>query len=103
MKMRSPRAALRALRSRFLHLRKRVDFCLGPAELASAFREQRPCLLSPEYCLHNTEIVLAIHNALAAGSVHSMSTSFSPMDPLPWAMPKIALKPTDQLKTIHQP
>ena len=50
---RSPRAMARALRARFLHLR-RVDFCLGPAELATALREGRPCRLPPEYCLHNT-------------------------------------------------
>jgi predicted dehydrogenase len=87
--MRSPRAVIRALRARFLHLRKRVDFCLGPAEIATALRERRPCQLSPEYCLHNTEIVLAIHNSLETGSNHAITTSFAPMDPLPWALPKI--------------
>jgi predicted dehydrogenase len=86
--MRSPRAIGRALRARILHLRKRVDFCLGPAELATALREGRPCRLSPEYCLHNTEIVLAIHNSLETGCSHQIKTSFAPMDPLPWALPK---------------
>lgn len=43
MIMRSPRAVARALRTRFLHLRRRVDFCLGPAEIATALREHRPC------------------------------------------------------------
>lgn len=90
MIVRSPRAVSRAIRARFFHLRKRVDFCLGPAELASARREQRPCLLSPEYCLHNTEVVLAIHNSLATGSNTTITTSFVPMEPLPWAMPKNA-------------
>jgi predicted dehydrogenase len=85
----SPRAIARAIRARFLHLRKRPDFCLGPAELASAFREQRPCRLSPEYCLHNTEIVLAIHNSLTDGPLYTMTTSFPPMEPLPWASPKV--------------
>ena len=89
MAMRSPRAVARALRARFLHLRKRVDFCLGPAEIATALRERRPCLLSPEYCLHNTEIVLAIHNSLGTGSNHMITTSFAPMDPLPWALPRV--------------
>ncbi len=83
--MRSPRALARALRARFLHLRKRVDFCLGPDEVATALREGRPCRLSPQYCLHNTEVVLAIHNSLETGSHHRVSTSFAPMDPLPWA------------------
>ena len=90
--MRSPRGVARALRARFLHLRKRVDFCLGPAEVATALRESRPCRLSPEYCLHNTEVVLAIHNSLETGSSHKITTSFAPMDPLPWALPKIAHK-----------
>lgn len=88
MMLRSPRAFGRALRARFLHLRKRVDFCLGPAEVARALREDRPCRLSPEYCLHNTEIVLAIHNSLDTGSNYKITTSFAPMDPLPWASPK---------------
>jgi len=85
----SPRAIARKIRARFLHLRKRPDFCLGPAELASAFREHRACRLSPEYCLHNTEIVLAIHNALTEGPQYEMTTSFPPMEPLPWASPKV--------------
>jgi predicted dehydrogenase len=91
MILRSPHALSRALRARFLHLRRRVDFCLGPAEIATAFREHRPCRLSPEYCLHNTEIVLAIHNSLATGSNHAISTSFARMDPLPWASAEIAI------------
>ncbi len=90
MIMRSPRAIARALRARYLHLRKRVDFCLGPAEVATALREGRPCRLPPEYCLHNTEVVLAIHNSLETGSGHMITTSFAPMDPLPWAVPNIA-------------
>lgn len=87
---RSPRAMARAARARFLHLRKRVDFCLGPAELAAAIRERRPCRLSPEYCLHNTEVVLAIHNSLPTGSCHHVATSFRPMDPMPWASSRLA-------------
>lgn len=89
MSLRSPRGIARAARARFLHLRKRVDFCLGPAELATALRQHRPCLLSPEYCLHNVEIVLAIHNSLEGRSHHTITTSFAAMDPLPWALPKI--------------
>jgi len=88
--LRSPRAVARKLRARFLHLRKRVDFCLGPAELATALRESRPCKLSPEYCLHNTEVVLAIHNSLDTGSHHEVTTSFRPMDPESWALPKFS-------------
>ena len=85
----SPRSVARALRSRFLHLRKRVDFCLGPAEMARSIREGRPCRLSPDYCLHNTEVVLAIHNSLETGSHHKITTMFPPMEPLPWATPAV--------------
>lgn len=86
--LRSPYAIGRALRARFLHLRKRVDFCLGPAEVATALRESRPCRLSPEYCLHNTEIVLAVHNSRNTGSNYKVTTSFASMDPLAWASTK---------------
>jgi hypothetical protein len=86
----SPRAIARGIRARFLHVRKRPDFCLGPAELATAFREHRGCRLSPEYCLHNTEIVLAIHNSFTDGPQYKMTTSFTPMEPLPWASAKVS-------------
>jgi predicted dehydrogenase len=85
--MRSPKATARAIYARFLHIRKRVDFCIGPAEVAAAIREQRPCRLSPGYCLHNTEIVLAIHNSLETGSHHKITTVFDAMEPMPWASP----------------
>ena len=85
---RSPKAIARAIRARFLHLRKRVDFCLGPAELATSIREGRPCRLSPEYCLHNTEIVLAIHNAIEKQGYYRLTTSFPPVGPLSWAVPR---------------
>jgi predicted dehydrogenase len=87
-KLPSPKALARGLRARFLHLRKRVDFCLGPAELAISLRERRACRLPPKYCLHNTEIVLAIHNSLETQGYHKMTTTFDPMDPLPWALPR---------------
>jgi predicted dehydrogenase len=93
MHLRSPRAIGRSIRARFIHFKKRVDFCLGPDELASALREERSCRLSPEYCLHNTEIVLAIHNALSVGPLYRMTSTFAPMDPLPWAWPNLASGP----------
>lgn len=84
---RPPRDLVRAFRARIRHLRKRVDFCLGPAEVAASLREQRPCRLSAGYCLHNTEVVLAIHNALDASSIYKVKTSFQPMRPMAWALP----------------
>ena len=91
----------RAVRARILHLRKRVDFCLGPAELAIALREGRPCRLSPEYCLHNTEIVLAIHNSSELDEARKITTSFAPMDPLPWALPKLQSLANGAMRGIH--
>jgi predicted dehydrogenase len=82
-----PSTLIRAIRARARHLRKRVDFCLGIAELASAIREQRPCRLSARYCLHTNEVVLAIHNALETGSAYKVRTPFDPVDPMPWAKP----------------
>lgn len=84
---RPPRDIVRAFHARIRHLRKRVDFCLGPADVAAAIREQRPCRLSARYCLHNTEVVLAIHNAINAGPTYKVTTSFEPMRPMPWALP----------------
>jgi hypothetical protein len=64
---------------------KKVDYCLGIVEMAAAIRESRPCRLSAQYCLHNNEIVLAIHNALETGSSYDVTTSFDPPEPMPWA------------------
>lgn len=64
---------------------KKVDYCLGIAEMAAAVHEGRPCRLSARYCLHNNELVLAIHNALETGSSYNLTTSFNPPEPMPWA------------------
>ncbi len=75
----------RHLKARARHLKKRVDFCLGPSALAAAIREERPCRLSARYCLHTNEVVLAIHNALETGATYKVKTSFDPIDPMPYA------------------
>lgn len=69
-----------------IHGLKKVDFCLGVVELAAAIEEQRPCRLSASYCIHVNEIVLAIHNAFETGSPHKITSSFEPIEPMPWAM-----------------
>lgn len=61
-----------------------MDFARGPAELAAAFREQRPCRLSARFSLHVNEMALAIHHAREQGPVYRMSTSFDPIEPMPW-------------------
>ena len=82
----SPLAILRSARARFLHLRKRVDFCLGPREVAESILEGRPCRLSSKYCLHNTEVVLAISNGSGCSAPYRVKTSFEPILPMPWAL-----------------
>ncbi len=66
---------------------KKVDFCLGPSELVGAIRERRPCRLSARFCLHITEIALAIHEATheRAGRAVEIRSSFEPIAPMPWA------------------
>jgi predicted dehydrogenase len=72
-------------RARGKRLKREVDFCLGIAELAGALKERRPSRLSSTYCLHTTEVVLAIHNASDNASPYKLTTSFDPIDPMPWA------------------
>lgn len=64
---------------------QQMDYSRGVAELASAITEKRPCRLSARYSLHNNEVVLAIHNALETGSPCKISSSFEPIEPMPWA------------------
>jgi predicted dehydrogenase len=80
-----PRALLRTVRARARHLRPRVDFCLGIAELDAAIKQGRSSRLSAEFCLHTTEVILAIQNAFSTGTTCRLKTSFDPIDPMPWA------------------
>jgi predicted dehydrogenase len=61
-----------------------MDFLRGPAELAEALRQDRPCRLSPQFVLHTTELALAIHEA-QGGRVYEVQTRFDPIEPMPWA------------------
>jgi len=65
---------------------KKVDYCLGIAELAASIEENRVCRLSPEYCLHHDEVVLAIHNSTENGNIYHVTSTFEQMDPMPWAV-----------------
>jgi predicted dehydrogenase len=64
---------------------KHMDYCRGVAELANAITNQHPSRLSARYCLHTNEIVLAIQNALDTGVAYKVTTSFDPIEPMPWA------------------
>jgi predicted dehydrogenase len=63
-----------------------MDFARGVAEMADALAERRPCRLSIDYSLHNTEVVLAIHNAAKMEMPYRVASSFEPMEPMPWAL-----------------
>jgi hypothetical protein len=63
-----------------------MDFARGPAELAAAVREHRPCRLSPRFSLHVNEIALAIHWAREQGATYRLRTSFDAIEPMPWSM-----------------
>jgi len=64
---------------------QQMDFCRGVAELAAAIKEGRPCRLSAQYSLHTNEVVLAIQNALETGAPYKVTTTFDPIEPMPWA------------------
>lgn len=64
---------------------QQMDFARGVAELAAAICEGRQPRLSGRYCLHANEIVLAVNNALQQNCTYKMTTTFSPVEPMPWA------------------
>jgi hypothetical protein len=66
--------------------RRKVDFCLGPVELAAAIREHRPCRLSGRFCAHTAEVALAIHHARGGMAETPVRSTFEPMAPMPWAL-----------------
>jgi predicted dehydrogenase len=62
-----------------------MNFALGPAEILDAVNACRPCRLSAEFALHLNEVTLAMQNARDSPGVRVMTTSFPPMEPMPWA------------------
>ena len=62
-----------------------MDFARGPAEMAASLREGRPCRLSARFSLHVNELTLAIHHAREIGAFYRMTTTFDPVEPMPWA------------------
>lgn len=65
--------------------RRKVDFCLGPLDLARALREGRAPRLSAQFCLHITEVALAISNALDGPAVVEIESRFDAPAPMSWA------------------
>ncbi len=66
------------------NLRHYQDFSRGIAELAQAITENRPGRIPAELSLHITELVLAIQNASETGISYNMTTTFNPIEPMPW-------------------
>ena len=60
--------------------RYRLDYARGIADLARAITEQRPPRLPVDYCLHVTELALAMQNATNAP--YQVTTTFKPLQPL---------------------
>jgi predicted dehydrogenase len=61
---------------------KPVDFCRGPAELASAIAERRACRLSPELGVHVVELIEAIQFPDRDTPARDMHSTFDPIAPL---------------------
>ena len=55
------------------------------AEMADAIRAGRTPRLGARYCLHNTEVVLAIQGALETAGAYAVSSSFEPVEPMAYA------------------
>jgi predicted dehydrogenase len=65
---------------------QQIDFSLGIAEMASAIRDARRSRLPADFCLHNNELALAIHHGTRQAAMpYRPSTTFEPLEPMPWA------------------
>jgi predicted dehydrogenase len=62
-----------------------MDFARGVAEQAAALSEGRPCRLSARFMLHVNEIVLALQPPRGASGTCTMTSTFDPIAPMPWA------------------
>jgi predicted dehydrogenase len=74
--------ARKPLRS-FVSGGKPVDFCRGPAELADAIQQKRPCRLSARLGWHITELIESLQYPERFGFRRKLTSSFDPIKPLP--------------------
>jgi hypothetical protein len=70
--------------AKFTSNQKRVDFCRGPAEVAEAIRDKRPCRLSSELGLHLTELIEVLQYPERFNGRKSIESRFAPIEPLDW-------------------
>lgn len=62
-----------------------MNFALGPAEMLTAIREQRPCRMSADFALHLNEVTLAIQTSGNTSGAQQMQTRCGPIEPMAWA------------------
>lgn len=62
-----------------------MDFCRGVAEMVDAINEDRPSRIAADVSLHNNEVAIAIQNAFATNAPYKLTTTFKPIEPMPWA------------------
>jgi predicted dehydrogenase len=63
-----------------------MDFSRGPADLVEAIATHRAPHLTADFGLHVNEMVLAIQNPSELGLPRTMTTTFAPIEPMPWAL-----------------
>ncbi len=64
---------------------QQMDFARGVAEMAAAIQQGKLCRLSPRFSLHVLEVTLAIQNALENNTTYQVTSTFDPVEPMPWA------------------
>jgi hypothetical protein len=62
-----------------------MDFSRGVEELAQSIDAKRESRLSTRFSLHITELALAIHLSRQLKQPYQMTTTFEPVEPMPWA------------------
>jgi predicted dehydrogenase len=63
---------------------KRIDFCRGPAELADAIRQKRPCRLSSELGWHINELIERLQYPERFANQPELASTFNPIQPFPF-------------------
>jgi predicted dehydrogenase len=75
---------VRQPRGKLVSYAKPVDFCRGPAELAAAVRENRPCRLSAELGIHIVQLVETLQYPERFCARRQINSTFAPIQPLFW-------------------
>ena len=76
---------VRKPRGRLVGPGKPVDFMRGPAEMADAINERRPCRLSAQFGVHIVDVIEALQFPERFHFQKTITTTFAPVAPLEWA------------------